>query len=132
MHRLGEVETVCDRVAIINQGELKVEGRVADLVAKHQSNLEKIFAVLRALGQVVSLADGSPVSGARLEVGAHEGLSAQDGRFQLDMDEGRVAARVTAEGYCADVVELEGSVAPVPVRIALQPAARVRRLRAGP
>ncbi len=42
-HELGEVETVCDRVAIINQGELKVEGRVADLVAHHQANLEKIF-----------------------------------------------------------------------------------------
>ena len=39
----GEVETVCDRVAIIHQGELKVEGRVADLVQQHQANLEKIF-----------------------------------------------------------------------------------------
>src|SRR6267142_2708332 len=42
-HELGEVETVCDRVAIINQGQLKVEGRVAELVEKHQSNLEQIF-----------------------------------------------------------------------------------------
>jgi ABC-2 type transport system ATP-binding protein len=42
-HELGEVETVCDRVAIINAGELKVEGRVADLVEKHQANLERIF-----------------------------------------------------------------------------------------
>ena len=42
-HELGEVETVCDRVAIINQGELKAEGRVVDLVEKHQANLEKIF-----------------------------------------------------------------------------------------
>lgn len=42
-HELGEVETVCDRVAIINQGELKTEGRVADLVEKHQANLERIF-----------------------------------------------------------------------------------------
>ena len=42
-HELGEVETVCDRVAIINQGELKVEGRVADLVKEHQANLERIF-----------------------------------------------------------------------------------------
>jgi ABC-2 type transport system ATP-binding protein len=42
-HELGEVETVCDRVAIINQGQLKVEGRVADLVERHQANLEKIF-----------------------------------------------------------------------------------------
>jgi ABC-2 type transport system ATP-binding protein len=42
-HELGEVETVCDRVAIINQGQLKVEGRVADLVSQYQANLEKIF-----------------------------------------------------------------------------------------
>ena len=42
-HELGEVETVCDRVAIISQGELKVEGRVDELVEKHQANLEKIF-----------------------------------------------------------------------------------------
>ena len=42
-HEMGEVETVCDRVAIIHQGELKVQGRVADLVARHQSNLEKVF-----------------------------------------------------------------------------------------
>src|SRR5689334_19796274 len=42
-HELGEVETVCDRVAIVNQGELKVEGRVADLMARHQANLEQIF-----------------------------------------------------------------------------------------
>ncbi|MFZ0828999.1 MAG: ABC transporter ATP-binding protein [Verrucomicrobiia bacterium] len=42
-HELGEVETVCDRVAIINQGELKTVGRVSDLVARHHSNLEKVF-----------------------------------------------------------------------------------------
>jgi len=42
-HELGEVETVCDRVAIIHQGELKVEGRVQDLVTEHQANLEQVF-----------------------------------------------------------------------------------------
>ena len=42
-HELGEVETVCDRVGIIHQGRLKVEGRVADLVKEHQTNLEQIF-----------------------------------------------------------------------------------------
>jgi ABC-2 type transport system ATP-binding protein len=52
-HELGEVETVCDRVAIINQGELKVEGRVADLVAEHQANLEQIF--LNIIGYSPSL-----------------------------------------------------------------------------
>ena len=43
-HELGEVETVCDRVAILHQGELKTEGRVDDLVRQHQcSNLEQVF-----------------------------------------------------------------------------------------
>src|ERR1019366_7373067 len=42
-HELGEVETVCDRVAIIHQGELKVAGRVGDLVAQYHTDLEQIF-----------------------------------------------------------------------------------------
>jgi ABC-2 type transport system ATP-binding protein len=42
-HELGEVETICDRVAIVNQGEVKVEGRVGDLVAQYKCDLEKIF-----------------------------------------------------------------------------------------
>ena len=42
-HELGEVETVCDRVAIIDQGRLKAVGRVSDLVARHGTNLEKAF-----------------------------------------------------------------------------------------
>ena len=43
-HELGEVETVCDRVAILAQGELKAEGRVTELVQAYQlSNLEQVF-----------------------------------------------------------------------------------------
>jgi ABC-2 type transport system ATP-binding protein len=42
-HELGEVETVCDRVAILHEGELKVEGRVSDLVKSYQCNLEHVF-----------------------------------------------------------------------------------------
>ena len=42
-HELGEVETVCDRVAILHQGELKVEGRVSELVGQYQCNLEQVF-----------------------------------------------------------------------------------------
>jgi ABC-2 type transport system ATP-binding protein len=42
-HELGEVETICDRVAIIHQGELKTLGRVDDLVAQHHANLEQVF-----------------------------------------------------------------------------------------
>jgi len=41
-HELGEVETVCDRVAIVHQGELKAIGTVADISAGHE-NLEKAF-----------------------------------------------------------------------------------------
>ena len=42
-HELGEVETVCDRVAILNAGELKTEGRVVDLVNAHKCNLEQVY-----------------------------------------------------------------------------------------
>src|ERR1044072_8739354 len=48
-HELGEVESVCDRVAIMNQGELKAEGRVADLVGQKQ-NLEQVFLSIIAPG----------------------------------------------------------------------------------
>jgi ABC-2 type transport system ATP-binding protein len=43
-HELGEVETVCDRVAILHEGELKAEGRVNELVRHYkQDNLEQVF-----------------------------------------------------------------------------------------
>ncbi len=47
-HELGEVETVCDRVAILKEGQLKVEGRISDLLKEYQANLEQIF--LRIIG----------------------------------------------------------------------------------
>ena len=42
-HELGEVETVCDRVAILSGGELKAEGSVSDLTQKHGTSLEQAF-----------------------------------------------------------------------------------------
>jgi len=42
-HELGEVETVCDRVAILHEGRLRVEGKVGDLVQQYQCHLEQIF-----------------------------------------------------------------------------------------
>lgn len=42
-HELGEVETVCDRVAIINQGELKAVGGVSEIIGPNHTNLEKAF-----------------------------------------------------------------------------------------
>jgi ABC-2 type transport system ATP-binding protein len=45
-HELGEVETVCDRVAIMHQGKLRECGRVADLVKQYDTDLERIFLKL--------------------------------------------------------------------------------------
>jgi len=45
-HELGEAETICDRVAIICLGELKAVGKVTDLVAQHQCDLEHLFLKL--------------------------------------------------------------------------------------
>ncbi len=57
-HELGEVETVCDRVAILNQGELKAEGPVQELVtAYRQPNLEQVF--LRIVGYHATHHDSS-------------------------------------------------------------------------
>ncbi len=47
-HELGEVETTCDRVAILHEGQLRVEGRLDDLAAIHACNLEQLF--LKAIG----------------------------------------------------------------------------------
>ncbi len=41
-HELGEVETVCDRVAIIAEGSLKAAGRVQEIMRGHPT-LEKAF-----------------------------------------------------------------------------------------
>ncbi|MBN2506159.1 MAG: ABC transporter ATP-binding protein [Verrucomicrobia bacterium] len=50
-HELGEVETVCDRVAILHEGQLKVEGRVRDLVTRYHGDLENIFLQLIGYSQ---------------------------------------------------------------------------------
>ncbi len=47
-HELGEVETICDRVAILYQGELKRVGEVADIVREYNCDLEQAF--LRIIG----------------------------------------------------------------------------------
>ena len=47
-HEMGEVETVCDRVAILHQGQLKAVGTVASILAGKETNLEQAF--LRIIG----------------------------------------------------------------------------------
>lgn len=65
-HELGEVETVCDRVAILDQGQLKAEGKVPDLVKQHAcETLEQVF--LKIVGYYESnnsQSSGIPVSHA--------------------------------------------------------------------
>ena len=47
-HELGEVETVCDRVAILHEGRLRVIGAVDVLAKEHNCGLEQLF--LRVIG----------------------------------------------------------------------------------
>lgn len=47
-HELGEVESVCDRVAILHRGELKALGPVAEIKRPDDGNLEQAF--LRLIG----------------------------------------------------------------------------------
>jgi ABC-2 type transport system ATP-binding protein len=58
-HELGEVETVCDRVAILDQGELRLEGRVSELARQHQLSLEQLF--LKVVGYQPSSTDHSSI-----------------------------------------------------------------------
>jgi ABC-2 type transport system ATP-binding protein len=45
-HELGEVETVCDRVAFLHQGRVRVAGSVSTLMREHDASLEQIFLKL--------------------------------------------------------------------------------------
>jgi len=47
-HELGEVETVCDRVAILHQGVLKAQGAIPQLLQTGEVSLEQAF--LRIIG----------------------------------------------------------------------------------
>ena len=47
-HELGEVETVCNRVAILHEGKLRVVGAVEALAREHNCGLEQLF--LRVIG----------------------------------------------------------------------------------
>jgi ABC-2 type transport system ATP-binding protein len=42
-HEMGEVETVCDRIAILAQGQIRESGPVEALVDSYKLNLEQIF-----------------------------------------------------------------------------------------
>jgi ABC-2 type transport system ATP-binding protein len=56
-HELGEVETVCDRVAILYQGQLKEMGSVSGLMESYKLNLEQIFL------KVIGFDEGTDLAG---------------------------------------------------------------------
>jgi len=49
-HELGEVETVCDRVAILHDGEIRESGRVETLRSKYGCDLEAVFLKVVGFG----------------------------------------------------------------------------------
>src|SRR5436190_2732698 len=62
-HELGEVETICDRVGILADGELKREGRVSDIVREYNCDLEQAF--LRIIGYAPPSAASEPVKSSQ-------------------------------------------------------------------
>ncbi|NHZ72796.1 MAG: ATP-binding cassette domain-containing protein [Aquificales bacterium] len=69
-HQLSEVEQVCDRVAIINKGEIIREGQVADLLTAQRylhieaEPLEKVTAVLEDQFSITHEKNGVTVAAA--------------------------------------------------------------------
>jgi ABC-2 type transport system ATP-binding protein len=62
-HILSDAESLCDRVAVIHQGELRGVGAVADLTLQAQGKVEFIFAGKVVPAALSSLAVQSHVSG---------------------------------------------------------------------
>ena len=54
-HILSDAESLCDRVAVLNNGELRGIGVVADLAREVSGNVELIWQGAAALGAVVAL-----------------------------------------------------------------------------
>jgi ABC-type multidrug transport system ATPase subunit len=63
-HLLADMEDVCDRVAIICDGRLRAEGRVADLLKQTGSNLESFF--LGVVAEADAAAGGGEVRAASI------------------------------------------------------------------
>ncbi len=73
-HLLGEIEQICDRVAIINQGEIVREGAVKDLLAGKANlhveaePLEQAAALLQERWPVTAVNGGLDITAAREEM----------------------------------------------------------------
>ncbi len=54
-HILSDAETLCDRVAVLNKGELKGVGVVADLLREKLGEVEVVFSGAQAVAELSSL-----------------------------------------------------------------------------
>jgi ABC-2 type transport system ATP-binding protein len=63
-HILSDAEALCDRVGIINQGELRGIGSVADLTSQTQGKIEIIFYAQAIPAVLTSLGAEARISGA--------------------------------------------------------------------
>lgn len=64
-HLLGQVEQVCDRVAIMDRGRLVLEGRVEDVLARrdrHVITVEDLSAGARAAAETALAAHGAKIT----------------------------------------------------------------------
>ena len=54
-HILSDAETLCDRVAVLDKGELKGVGVVADLLREHSGEVEVVFSGSHAVAELSTL-----------------------------------------------------------------------------
>jgi ABC-2 type transport system ATP-binding protein len=62
-HILSDAEALCDRVGVINQGELRGVGAVVDLTSEKQGKIEIIFCAQKVPAGLTSLGAEARVSG---------------------------------------------------------------------
>ena len=62
-HILSDAEALCDRVAVIHQGELRGVGAVADLTSQVHGKVEIVFAARTVPSSLTSLGAQAHVSG---------------------------------------------------------------------
>jgi ABC-2 type transport system ATP-binding protein len=62
-HILSDAEALCDRVGVINQGELRGVGAVVDLTSEKQGKIEIIFCAQKVPAALTSLGAEARVSG---------------------------------------------------------------------
>jgi ABC-2 type transport system ATP-binding protein len=62
-HILSDAEALCDRVAVIHQGELRGVGAVAELTSERQGKVEIVFFAQRVPAALASLGAEARVSG---------------------------------------------------------------------